>query len=216
MARPRIIIADTDNNYIFPLQLRFVEEFFEQVDLEIITDADFFNEMFATPQKADILIVSEELYDYSLQKHNIGNIFLMTEQYEEDQTDQLNLSRIFKYTSIKEIFNEITGKSSTTLKVDTSKKKEPQIVLVYSASGGVGKTTVALGMAACLTQNYKRVLYINASWLQTFQRMLENQVSISVNDVYAKLANPSENLYSEIKHVLRKELFTYLPPFKAS
>ncbi len=216
MAKPRIIIADTDNNYIIPLQLRFVEDFFEKVDLEIITDADFFNQMFNTPQKAEILIVSEELYDVSLQKHNIGNIFLMTEQYEEDETDQLNICKIFKYTSIKEIFNEIIGKSSTTLKADFGNKSEPQIILVYSASGGVGKTTVALGMAACLTQNYKRVLYINASWLQTFQCMLENQTSVSVNDVYAKLANPSENLYADIKHVFRKELFNYIPPFKAS
>ena len=31
MARPRIIIADTDVNYILSLQLKFVEEFFEKL-----------------------------------------------------------------------------------------------------------------------------------------------------------------------------------------
>ena len=31
MARPRIIIADTDVNYILSLQLKFVEEFFEKM-----------------------------------------------------------------------------------------------------------------------------------------------------------------------------------------
>ena len=31
MARPRIIIADTDVNYILSLQLKFVEEFFEKI-----------------------------------------------------------------------------------------------------------------------------------------------------------------------------------------
>lgn len=216
MAKPKIIIADTDLNYILPLQLRFAEELFEQVDLEIITDAELFNKTFALPQKADILVVSEELYDPLLQKHNIGYIFLMTEQYEEDQTDELNINRIFKYTSIKEIFNEIIGKSASVLKVDLGKKQEPQIVLVYSAGGGTGKTTVALGMAACLTQNYKKVLYINAGWLQTFQRLLVNQTALSTPDVYAKLVNASDNIYHEIKHALRKELFTYLPPFKAS
>lgn len=216
MAKPRIIIADTDNQYILPMQLRFVEEFFDQVDLEIITDADFFDNLFATPQKAEILIVSQELYDSSIHKHNIANIFLMTEQYEEDETDQLNLNKIFKYTSIKEIFNEIISKSSNTLKISSEIKKESQIILVYSSSGGVGKTTVALGMAACLTQNYKKVMYINAGWLQTFQHMFENQTSVSENDVYARLTNPSDDIYAEIKHVLRKELFTYLPPFKAA
>ena len=40
MAKPRIIIADTDINYIIPLQLKFVEDFFEKIDLEIISDKE--------------------------------------------------------------------------------------------------------------------------------------------------------------------------------
>lgn len=216
MAKPRVIIADTDISYIIPLQLKFVEEFFEKIDIEIITDKEYYNQLFATPQKADILIVSEDLYNSSLQRHNIGNIFLMTEQYEDDQTGDLNINRIFKYTSIKEILNEITGKSAEALKVSAGSKKETQIILVYSACGGVGKTTVALGISACLTKNYKRVLYINAGYLQSFQRWLDNKTPIVAADVYAKLANPVDSVYNDIKHVLRKEQFTYLPPFKAS
>ena len=32
MAKPRIIIADTDVGYIVPLQLKFAEDFFERID----------------------------------------------------------------------------------------------------------------------------------------------------------------------------------------
>lgn len=216
MAKPRIIIADTDISYIIPLQLKFVEDFFEKVELEIITDKNFFEELFAMPQRADILIVSEELYDQSMQRHNISNIFLMTEQNEEEQTVDLNVNLIFKYTSIKEIFNEIIGKSADVLNIGFEGKKETQIILVYSACGGVGKTTVAMGISACLTKNYKRVLYINAGHLQSFQRLLDNETPISTADVYTKLSNPNESIYNDIKHVLRKEQFTYLPPFKAA
>lgn len=216
MGKPRIIIADRDFDYIVPLQLRFVEEFFEQVNLEIITDPEYFEKLFSTPQTVDILIVSEDLYNPSLQKHNIQRIFLMMEQYEENQTCELNINRIYKYTSVKEVFNEIIGKSSGVLKVENGKKTEPQLILVYSASGGVGKTTVAMGMAACLTQNYKRVLYINASWLQSFQWMLQNRTAITSKEVYSQLMNNHESIYESIKHVLRKEIFTYLPPFKSS
>lgn len=150
MSKARVIVADTDINYIIPLQLKFAEEFFDAIDLEIISDRSYFEELFASPQKADILVVSEELYDASLQRHNISNIFLMTEQYEENQTAELNVNRIFKYTSIKEIFNEITGKSASALKIQ-KESQEPKIVLVYSACGGTGKTTIALGIAAALT-----------------------------------------------------------------
>ena len=46
MAKPRIIIADTDVNYIIPLQLKFVEDFFEMVDVEIITTEEYFETLF--------------------------------------------------------------------------------------------------------------------------------------------------------------------------
>jgi cellulose biosynthesis protein BcsQ len=216
MAKPRIIIADTDVSYIIPLQLKFVEDFFEQVDLEIITDKAYFSEEFSSPQRADILIISEELYDTTMQRHNIAHIFVMTEQYEEGQTADLNINHIFKYTSIKEIFNEISGKSADVLNTRKDAKQETQVVLFCSASGGTGKTTLSMGVCASLTKNYKRVLYINAARLQVFHHMLENHTSITAADVYAKLAAPTESVYSDIKHVIRKELFSYVPPFKAA
>lgn len=216
MAKPRIIIADTDPNYIIPLQLKFVEDYFEEVDLDIITDEGYFDTLFSSPQKADILIISEDLYSLAIRKHNISHIFLMTEQYEEDSTADLNVNRIFKYTSIKEIFNEIAGKSADVFQNKKSIAQEPQVVLVYSASGGTGKTTIAMGVSASLTKNYKRVLYINAARLQVFQHMLDNSSAITTADAYAKLAAPTDTIYQEIRHVIRKEIFSYLPPFKAA
>ena len=215
MSKPRIIIADKDVNYIIPLQLKFVNDFFEKVELETITDEDYFKTLFSTPQRADILIVSEDFYSQDLHRHNLAHVFVMNEQYEEEQTADLNVNHIFKYTSIKEIFNEIIGKSADVLKLDKSTKQETQVVLFYSASGGVGKTTVAMGVSASLTKNYKKVLYINAARLQVFQHMLENHSAITAADVYAKLAS-TENAYSDIRHIIRKELFSYVPPFKAA
>lgn len=215
MARPRIIIADKDESYIVHLQQKFVDEFFDKIDLELITDESYFNELFSVPQEADTLVVSEDFYDSSIQRHNIGSIFLMTERQDEDHTDELKVNRILKYTSTKEVFNEIIGKCEG-LHSQNSGKKECQIILVDSACGGTGKTTVALGISACLTKNYKRVLYINAGRLQTFQRVLNNRTPISSASVYAKLANPSESIYEDIKHTIRIEQFSYIPPFKAA
>ena len=56
-----------------------------------------------------------------------------------------------------------------------------------------------------------------AARLQTFQNMLENETPVTAADVYAKLRSENlEKVYEDIKHVLRKELFYYLPPFKAA
>lgn len=140
----------------------------------------------------------------------------MMEQFDEGGTGELNVNQLFKYTSIKEIFNEIIGKSAGALNSAAVEKKETKIIVVTSAAGGVGKTTVAMGVAACLAKNYKRVLYINASRLQNFQYFFDNKTPISSPEVYSKLLNPTEHVFDDIKHVIRKELFSYLPAFKAA
>lgn len=216
MAKPRIIIADKDINYIIPLQQKFVEEYFEQIDLEIICEKNYFNQLFSTPQKADILIVSEEFYSPLLLKHNFGSIFLMTEQQYTEQVNEPNISLIYKYTSIRGIFNEIIGKSFSSLRQTSTDAKGTKIVLVYSACGGVGKTTLSMGISSCLNKNYKKVLYINAARLQFFQSLISNPSPISMTDIYSKLAVDNINVYSEIKHVIRNEGFSYIPPFKTT
>lgn len=215
MANPRIIIADTDSSYILPLQAKFAEEFPVETDLEIITDRTYFEQLFGVPQKADILIVSDQLYTGALSRHDIGRIFVMMEKMEEGRTDELSLNRIFKYSSIREIFNEIMGKSADIINVNTRMQKACQIVLVTSASGGTGKTTVAAGLAGCLARNYKKVLYIDAEHMQSFHGTFENRSPVAAPDVYMRLGRPGENIYQEIRHIIRRERFSYLPPFKA-
>ncbi len=211
-----MIIADMDIEYLIPLQLKFVKEFFDRIDLEVITDREYFEELFSKPQRAEILIVSDTLYDPSLQRHNIANIFVMVENEEETDTNGLDVVRLRKYTSVKEIFSEIVGKSAGILNIESEEQKGAQILLVTSADGGTGKTTLAMGLGACLTRNYKRVLYLNAARLQVFQHMLDNQSPISVPEVYTRLSRPEGPVYQDIRHVIRKEIFSYLPAFKAA
>ncbi len=263
MARPRVIVADTDESYVIPLQKKFAELFADKIDLEIITDKDYFNQLFSLSQHADILLVSDTLYNSGLKKHDIRHLMILSEHYEPGQTDELDICRLFKYTSVREIFNEITGRCKDTLyaEQDAGKEtkiilitsasggvgcrlfkytsvreifneitgrckdtlyaeqdagKETKIILITSASGGVGKTSVAFGLCRCLERNYKKTLYVNADRLQSFQWMLENGEPIRDASVYAGLSGNLGNVYRIVRHVIRKEGFSYLPPFKAA
>ncbi len=214
MANQRVIIADTDLGYLIPLQYHFLKTFGDEIELEIITDADYFRTLFSSPQRVTVLAVSEGLYDPSLHRHSIGKLFLLTEQYDDGTTEDPNAERIYKYTSIREVFNDIVGRSG--LQSGSVDRNEPKILLVFSPCGGTGKTTVALGISTCLARNYKKVLYINASRLQTFQRLLENETPIFGYDIYNRLAQPDARIYQDIKHILRSEVFSYLPPFRSA
>ncbi len=216
MANPKVIIADTDVNYIAPLQYKFINDYFNNIDLEIITEKEYFDSYFDTPQNAEVLIVSEDLYQPTIKRHDIKNIFVMSEQQDDGATGDLSINRLYKYTSIKEIFSEIVAKSSKELASGAVEKKETQIILVTSACGGVGKTTVAMGLAASLAEGYQRVLYINAAMMQNFQYMVKDTEPILGTSVYASLFNPTENIYLDLKPEIRNDGFDYLPEFKAA
>lgn len=216
MSRPRIIIVDEDLSYILPLQLKFAEDMFGKIELEIITDRVYFELFMSIPQKADVLIISEEMYKPEVQKHNIKNIFLLTESYGEVEDVADNVTIVYKYTSMKEIFTVILGKTSGLSEDEADKKMETQMVLVTSAAGGTGKTTIAMGVAACLAQKYKKVLYLNSDYMQSFQWLLINQKSITDNEVYMRMGQAEKNIYQHVKHLIRTEVFDYLPPFKSA
>lgn len=215
MGKPRVVIADSDEQYVAPMLQQFIRSFFEKIEIELITDKDYLKELFSKPQRIDILIISEDMYIEDISKHNIGNAFLMTEEDTSGSTGDLTINRIFKYTSLKEIFNEIIGVSAETLSTKTDIKKETQTILMYSACGGAGKTTIAVGVAACLSKNHKSVLLIDAEYIQSFQYFLNNKTALP-GEVVSKFQVGNERLFSEIQSYIRREGFDYIPPFQAS
>ena len=177
MQRPRIVIVDDDFSYIASIQAKFIYEFHDLVDIEIITDKDFFDQFFSRLQKMDVLIISQDFYKEEIARHEIGHIFRMMESPENDSGKAGNVHEIYKYTSAKGIFLEITGVSNLNVPIKEG-GNDPKIILVTSAAGGVGKTTIALGLSSALSDMYKRVLYIEASRLQNFQQHMEDDSPI--------------------------------------
>ena len=130
MGKPRIIIADTDLNYITLLELKFVEELFDKVNLEMITDKEYFDSLFLTPQKADVMIVSDDFYRETLTIHNdIENIFFFSYNNTGQQTLHKNVIEIYKYSNVNIIYSQIAGASGLGAKAsNNSAPKKSQII----------------------------------------------------------------------------------------
>ena len=174
MAKQAIILADTDEKFIASLELKFVEELNENLNLEIITDENYFNEYFSQQQNAFVLVVSEDLYTSELKRHNINKIFVLTESVDDNGTEDLEIEKIFKYSSPKEIYKHVVAQSN--IDSGTNAEKETVVALVYSASGGVGKSTIALGISEAMAKTFNKVLYINAERINSFQHYLTNRL----------------------------------------
>lgn len=212
MQKPVIVIADSDKKITDALELKFLESLDEQIDIEIITEKDYFNSYFTFSKTIEILAVSDEFYNAKLAKHNIGHVFILSENASSDISDK-NTDVIFKYSNINDIYSYIIAKSN--FNPEKRKRVNTLVTLVYSASGGVGKTSVALGICKSLANIYNKVLYINAQRLNSFQCYLNNDAAIP-SSVITEFLNPDISLFNRISYIIRNESFDYLPPFPMS
>ncbi len=212
MNKPLVVLADLDPAYIIPLEDKITTELSDQFDIEIITEEEYFNTFFSSPQKIDNLIVSQELYSSTLTRHNVTNTFILTEEpVDGNATTTDNVTRIFKYSSTKEIFNHILYRNRDAFS-GISAAQETQLLIVSSAIGGAGKTTVAMALSASLVKNHKRVLFIGTDPFQNFTYFLENRATLP-NNIYRFVSGDADSIYQNLKAYIRFERFGYLPPF---
>jgi cellulose biosynthesis protein BcsQ len=215
MANIKIIMADTDEKYLMPLERKFIDGLDDKVDLIVITDPNYLKIFFSTPQKIDILIINEELYDTELERHNIANIFILKEEETcVNNIGDLDTNQIYKYTSVKEIYNEIINKSSTK-SVPLNNIEETKVLMLYSPIGGIGKTSISVALCEAIAKYHKKVLFIGNDNLQTYGSVIEHMPDME-SGVEKLMVEKSEYIYEVMKSKIIQRTFDILPPFHFS
>lgn len=205
-----VVMVGFDENYIASLEIELLKTFGEHVELTVITKPDYFQYFFSESQKIDVLIIEKELYDVSIERQNVENVFVL-EESEETGIYRQNVTGIYKYTTVKEIFYKISGKLGTKLAGVSEDVESTKTLMVYSPIGGVGKTTMALLLCNELAEFNKRVLYVNTETIQNFQWLLSNKDTVS-EEFCTRLANKRQAVLSKLNWYIGNEGFDYLKP----
>jgi cellulose biosynthesis protein BcsQ len=127
----------------------------------------------------------------------------------------MNINKIYKYTSVREIFNEVISKTSEQSLKPVNGAGSTKVIMIYSPSGGIGKTTTALGICGAIAKCNKRVLYLNTETIQSYNLMLSDKSFCSGSFEKYMLAK-QENIVSLLGGAIGSELFDYLKPFRQS
>ena len=104
----KILIADPELHYLLKLQTKFFQKLQDSYEIEIISDKNYFERVFSSPQNADCLIINEGWFDSRLEKHNIEHIVLLSDELVSLGAKSADISsglKIPRHTSIEEIFN---------------------------------------------------------------------------------------------------------------
>ena len=216
MKKNRVIIADPDANYVMSLLKKFTDDYWDAVELELITDKSFFESFLDTPQVAELFIVGESFYIDTVNRHGFKNILILTENQEEGFSRNGRIYRICKYSSIREIFNVIAGRDIGLFHSQEGNPDQTKVIMIHSAVGGCGKTSLALGLCGRLAQEHKAVFYLDAENLQNFQALFPDTAPLQDTKVYTSLMNEDVNNYEAVREYIMHDSFDYLPPFKSA
>lgn len=208
-----IVLADVDETYLAPLERKFIDRFEDEAQIHIITDTGYLKKFFSTPQSIDVLLIDENIFNEDMLKHDIGNVFIMTENSGTRPYENWNISYINKYTSVKEICSEVIDNMATDVGNGLKRGEETKVIMVYSPAGGSGKTTVAAGICGALAHRHKRVLFVGTDTLQTFGKQLGVDGALSIG-IEKYFVSRSERIYEVVKPYIKANLFCILPPFE--
>ena len=213
--KPVVVIADFEEDYVVVLEEKILEEFGDKVELEIITEEHYFQTYFTQQRTVEVLIVGEEFYFSELEKHNIRNIFVLHEKLVDMIEKDSVVKHIIKYSSANKIYQQVISSNNCLSKLCANKQlSKTKVIVVYSPVGGVGKTTLALGISAFLAREYK-VLYIAAERMNIFQYHFNAATSIP-NSIAMELGESDTELYTKIKNVIETEFLDYFQPFSVA
>lgn len=208
MSKLTIIIADEDENYLSPIEIKFLEEIGDVAEIITITDRDYFDEYFGIPRKVDVLIIDKIFYKDYLSKHDINKIFILNET-----SDKIAENEIYKYTSVKDIYDEVIGNVNLSEEI-VNEKKHTNVIMVYSPAGGTGVTTLSLVLAKAIANKHKKVLYLSTENMQSMavyenieesmSKLLEKAITTQSYDIHTVINN----------EVVVRQGISYIPPAK--
>lgn len=211
-----MVLIDSDTKFLEGLEWKLLEELGERVELESITEQEYFDTYFEKPKNIDVLVVHEEQYLECVQKQNINLTFVLRENEIETQEDN-RICMLHKYMNLGEMVRRITEKISRRLNIQTNTdaNRVTRGIMVYSPIGGAGKTTTALGLSVALSKQGKKVLYFNAENVQNFQWYMRDR-NYAYEELAACIVNEDEHALSYLKNALGHEEFDYVRPLRQS
>lgn len=216
MSKKQIVIAIFDDRYVASLELDFLKNAADDIQLETITEENYFNDYFNTAQKIDCLIIDENLYSEAVKRQGISNVFVLTDDTEYSDTDYYT-NCISKFSSVKEILHKVYGKLG--IKLGNGNKKSgsdsASAIMVYSPVGGVGTSTIAIALCHQLGMLNKKVLYLNMETVQNYQWIFQRDEYLD-NGLERYMTRHDTGIVHKIKESVWHYEFDCIKPFRNS
>ncbi|NGP44456.1 AAA family ATPase [Bacillaceae bacterium SIJ1] len=153
-----LAIADTDQEYLQSLAQFFrSSEDDQRYDVKMFSTTESLDEFLRSRTKTDLVLSSQEMtLDEELLEKHIRYHAVLSDQPEE--------GAVFKYQPLPQMLRKLTNHYyalNRPIAGSMASNETTQVLTVTSASGGAGKTTLSVLLAATMASQQYNVLYIS-------------------------------------------------------
>ena len=200
MSRLKVVIGDDDIRYRDNLAAYFMENYRHRFRLQLFSNQEQFTEYVQSQDTdIDIVLMANEWVESWIHKLDHAMVFILCKGKQiavKEGFEAINC--IDRYRNADDLVCEIlrvyADREGTMADADLGRGRiESKISVFVSSSGGIGRTTVSLGLSALLGRKKRKTLYLNldrsgVEWF-AFDKVLQAGMS---DIVYAIKARPEK------------------------
>jgi len=211
MAIIKLLILDDDDEYSFNLCNYLTHNYSETLLINYCSNA-YKIEEWIKKVDPDIVLICEKYYN---QVYNYFNKNLIILTSGTNSVGMNNVPSIYKYKNAKQIAGDIINSFTKVGNIITqTKEKTTKAIAIYSASGNVGKTSVALGISTICSYSGLSVFYLNLEQFQSTGIFFTGNTEYSISDIIYYAKERDKNLISKISTMSCKDTTSNINYFK--
>lgn len=199
----RLVIADSDKEYLNALVEYLANQELGKFYVTSLTEEHEFLEYIKNNEnRSDIILIAAELcrkIKEKIREVNFGTVIILTAG--DIPLNDLKYATINKYQCGNKIINDmrdIYQHQRGVIRVNAENERA-KVIGVFSSQGGVGKTTVAVGLSIQLACEGKAVLYLNLENFPSTTLYFEGGEEKNFSNVLYYLQQQKPDISSKIK-----------------
>lgn len=204
MKKINLVIASNNLEYLeYLLSFLRESEYVDSFIIKTFSKRETLIEFLQTNNQFELLLVEPQLLPQNIVLANTIIIQLLDNPRTNTETAY---HTVYKYQPLNLLFSQITAIYSDTngqVLNNIDQNRDKRVISVYSTTGGVGKTTIAINVAREAAFRGNKVFYLNLEWISSNPSFFATSNSFDFSKVIYYLKSNRGQLNSKLSGLKR-------------
>lgn len=200
MNRINLIIADTDQSYLDSLANYMLNNHSKWFQISTFSNKEnLIKSLEASTNMIDILLIGPNIYSEDLPLNKVKSTLILSSGRVVEECSDLTI--INKYQSaemlVSDILRNYSEKSSGEI-INMTGDKKTKVIGIYSPSGGVGKSSLAVNLSVQCASTGMSIFYLNLEDINSTHNYFIKESDQNFSNVLFYIKGKSKNLGMKI------------------